>query len=262
MSGSDRRRKDRTLSTGYRPFEELKSLLEKESFSVPRGREPIESIERIKPIETVPKEIFKEASTDEELFRMAMADVTPLCRKNCTEIEHRVLPERARVPRIEPNIDPNIDRESLERLTKLVEQGHGFVVAQTPEYIEDARYCDNPEIAKRLHRGDFSIQAHIDLHGMWVERAEEAVDRFLKESIYTGKRAVLIVHGRGLSSPAKPVLKNKVQEWLSYGPWRKWVIAYSSARKCDGGAGATYVLLRRQPFTKRQRRKKRGGLKG
>jgi hypothetical protein len=35
-----------------------------------------------------------------------------------------------------------------------------------------------------------------------------------------------------------------VVRWLTRGPWRKWIIAYSSARSCDGGTGATYVLLR------------------
>jgi DNA-nicking Smr family endonuclease len=68
---------------------------------------------------------------------------------------------------------------------------------------------------------------------------------------------ILIIHGRGLSSPADPVLKTKVIQWLSTGPWRKWVMAYASARLCDGGAGATYVLLRNRPATKRMKKKKR-----
>jgi DNA-nicking Smr family endonuclease len=113
----------------------------------------------------------------------------------------------------------------------------------------------NPEIAKRLHQGDFSIQTHIDLHGLRVGEAHEAFEQFLTESLRSGKRAVLIVHGRGLSSPAEPVLKSKVKEWLTLGPWRKWVIAFTSARACDGGAGATYVLLRQRPATKRYRRR-------
>jgi len=106
-------------------------------------------------------------------------------------------------------------------------------------------------VARRLHRGDFSIQAHIDLHGFTVEYAKEAFDSFLRASINSGKRAVLIIHGRGLSSPGEPVLKNKVREWLSQGYWLKRVIAYASAQSCDGGAGATYVLLRNRPVSKR-----------
>ena len=35
------------------------------------------------------------------------------------------------------------------------------------------------------------------------------------------------------------------------GVWRKWILAFTSARLCDGGTGATYVLLRERPYTKR-----------
>jgi DNA-nicking Smr family endonuclease len=73
----------------------------------------------------------------------------------------------------------------------------------------------------------------------------------------SGKRAVLVIHGRGLSSPAKPVLKSNVYRWLTTTPWHKWVIAFTSARLCDGGAGACYILLRRKPLTKKYRKKKR-----
>jgi DNA-nicking Smr family endonuclease len=94
------------------------------------------------------------------------------------------------------------------------------------------------------------------LHGLTVEEAQIAFDRFLKESILTGKHAVLIIHGRGLSSPAEPVLKTNVYNWLSHGSWRRWVIAFTSARACDGGAGASYVLLRQQPLAKKFRKRK------
>jgi DNA-nicking Smr family endonuclease len=127
------------------------------------------------------------------------------------------------------------------------------VVSDTPEYMEGVGYRAPPDITQRLHRGDFAVQAHLDLHGLTVEAAWEVFDAFMKDSIMTGKSAVLIIHGRGLSSTAAPVLKTKVSQWLSSGPWRKWVVAFTSARMCDGGSGASYVLLRRRPLTKRQR---------
>ena len=129
--------------------------------------------------------------------------------------------------------------------------GIGFNIFDTPEYIEGTGYNVHPEIARRLHRGDFSIQAHVDLHGLTADDAKEVFEKFAKWAVMTGKRGVLIIHGRGLSSPSEPVLKKKVVEWLTRGLWRKWVIAYASARSCDGGAGATYVLLRQRPVSKR-----------
>jgi DNA-nicking Smr family endonuclease len=152
-------------------------------------------------------------------------------------------------------LDP--EYESVAQLKNLVKYGTGFIVSLTPEYAEGTAWGVNPEVARRLHRGDFSIQDHIDLHGLRVPDARDAIDDFLSKSIAAGKRAVLIIHGRGLSSPSKPILKSKVYRWLTKSPWHKWVIAFTSARLCDGGSGATYVLLRRKPLRKRYRKKRR-----
>lgn len=187
---------------------------------------------------------------DEQIFETAMQGVSMMDRSKYADT-----PEIPELPAIEPNLSSD-DFESLRQLENLVRYGYGFTVSDTSEYIEGTGYEPvNPELILRLHRGDFSIQAHLDLHGMDVEQAQEAFDRFLAESVLSGKRAVLVVHGRGLSSPVRPILKSKVCEWLTRGHWRKWVIAFSSARSCDGGAGATYILLRTRPLTKRFRKK-------
>jgi len=46
-------------------------------------------------------------------------------------------------------------------------------------------------------------------------------------------------------------LKNKVRQWLGLSYWRKRVLAYASAQSHDGGAGATYVLFRERPVSKK-----------
>jgi len=158
---------------------------------------------------------------------------------------------------IQRNPGDDAEHESMKQLSNLVKYGTGFIVSYTSEYIEGTGYCVNPEVARRLHRGKFSIQAHIDLHGLSVKNARHAFGDFLSESIISGKRTVLIIHGRGLSSPAEPILKTKIYQWLTSSPWYKWVIAFTSARLCDGGAGATYILLRQRPLTKRFRKKKK-----
>ena len=62
--------------------------------------------------------------------------------------------------------------------------------------------------------------------------------------------SVLIIHGRGLNSKDQvPVLKTRLAQWLARGSWARLVLAFTSARPCDGGAGALYVLLRRQRHT-------------
>jgi DNA-nicking Smr family endonuclease len=236
----------------FRPFEELKELLEKKSLKsdpsfVDHADEGISKTRDSKNgVSKTDENISNKQVSENELFLEAMANVTPVPRGN--RIEHSFISSPPTGP------GPDSENETLLKLNNLVKFGKGFVVADTPEYIEGRGYNVHPEITKRLHRGDFSIQAHIDLHGLGVEDARNAFEIFLTDSITTGKKAVLIIHGRGLSSPDKPVLKTSVIQWLTCGPWRKWVIAFTSARSCDGGAGATYVLLRRRPMTKRNRK--------
>ncbi len=241
----------------FRPFKNLKTLLKSKSFQL--ASSPADNSGKStaktttgprRPSETANVTAAQKASGNEnDLFMEAMADVKPIVRDDC--LEHDA------APRSPPTPEHDYETETLLRLERLVKHGEGFVVADTPEYIEGTSYNVHPELTKRLHRGDFSIQAHLDLHGLGVESAKNAFDKFFKDAITTGKGGVLIVHGRGLSSPAEPVLKTKVVEWLTCGPWRKWVVAFTSARSFDGGAGATYVLLRQRPVTKSQRKKKK-----
>jgi len=217
----------------FKSFQDLKALLKNRPFSLPEGHhaDPFVREEKETP------------ETEEDLFMKAMEGVRPVSRENCIErISQIELPESSR---------DKEDAEILEKLADLVKYGRGFHVADTPEYIEGTNYHIHPTVAKRLHRGDYSIQAFVDLHGLLAEDAKEVFEKFLKWAVTTGKTGVLIVHGRGLSSPSEPVLKRKVVEWLTHGPWRKWVAAYASARICDGGAGATYVLLSPRPVSKR-----------
>jgi DNA-nicking Smr family endonuclease len=220
-------------------FKDLKVLVEKETFLFPECA-PVKPPEQMR--------VVIDPEKEQQLFQDAMADVTPLTGHSRIECNPQA--------RVQGMHHEDTDAETLVQLEKLVKHGEGFVLAYTPEYIEGIGHRVHPNVSKRLHRGDFSIQAHIDLHGLSVESAGEAFEKFLRDAIASGKRAVSIVHGRGLSSPSKPVLKTKVYEWLTSGPWRKWIIAFSSARPCDGGAGATYVLLRNRPLTKRFRKRK------
>ena len=221
---------------GFQPFEDLDKLLRKKSVDVAPLPEKPHREERNHHTEPVP------AVDEEKIFREAMEGVKTLREGKYVE---------PATPPVHEVTRKNDKDEDLELLTNLVKYGEGFVISDTPEYIEGTGYRVQPEIARRLHRGEFSIQSDIDLHGMNVEEAEAAFEGFLRDSIDGGRKGILVIHGRGLSSPAEPVLKTKVVEWLTTGPWRKWVIAYSSARSCDGGTGATYVMLRHRPVTKR-----------
>ena len=95
---------------------------------------------------------------------------------------------------------------------------------------------------QRLRRGKYSVRAELDLHGMTVPMARQALDLFLSEARLGEEHCVRIIHGKGHGSfNRQPILKGKVALWLSQ---RGDVLAYCSARPIDGGSGAVDVLLK------------------
>jgi len=94
--------------------------------------------------------------------------------------------------------------------------------------------------AQRLRRGQIGIEARLDLHGMTQEEAHGAVEAFLARAASAGRRCVLVITGRS------GVLKSAVPRWLEEGHNRRRLLAVAPAVPRDGGAGALYLLLRRQ----------------
>ncbi|WP_163299992.1 Smr/MutS family protein, partial [Dissulfurirhabdus thermomarina] len=178
--------------------------------------------------------------------RRAMEGVRPIRRPGET-------PSGAPRPR-PPAPAPDEDAAARRRLEALVAGREPVAVEKTPEFVSGVGPGGDPLLVRRLHRGDFAVQAYCDLHGLDAEAAVAACRAFLAAALGEGRRCVAFIHGRGLSSPGPPVLKRLVQQWLSRGPFRRHVLAYCSAPARDGGAGVTYVLLRRRPAARRRGR--------
>jgi DNA-nicking Smr family endonuclease len=184
------------------------------------------------------------AEDDETILRRALDGVRPIAGARA-----------ARVP-VEPQTSRTItseDAEVIARLSDLVSGQAPFDITESDEYTEGCRVGLDPRLLTQLRRGEFAIQAHLDLHRMTREAAKDALEAFTADSVRRGRRSVLIVHGRGLNSPAgRPVLKHECSKWLSHGRIGGHVLAFTSARPADGGTGAMYVLLRlekrRAPF--------------
>ena len=119
-------------------------------------------------------------------------------------------------------------------------------LSDTGEYIEWIRPGIRKDIAQKLHQGDYSVQDCIDLHGMTLGEAKRALSLFFKEAIKKHLFCIKVIHGRGLRSPGEPVLKEALKKLLQ-GQFKKWILAYSSAKDCDGGLGATYIILKSHP---------------
>ncbi|MEG2172544.1 MAG: Smr/MutS family protein [Desulfovibrionaceae bacterium] len=94
--------------------------------------------------------------------------------------------------------------------------------------------------------GAHSPEARLDLHGMNALQAFQALVPFFRTAWHKGLRTVIVVTGRGVNSPTGiAVLRHKVHSWLTQEPFKRVVMAFSTARPSDGGAGSIYVLLRK-----------------
>jgi len=124
-------------------------------------------------------------------------------------------------------------------------------VTNMPEYMEGYAEGINPMTLDKLKNSEFSIQKTLDLHGFSLEDAQKTFEEFITDSIKNGLNCVKVVHGRGLKSRNVPVLKDNLKSWIIRAINRKWVTAFSSARMCDGGPGATCILLNKNPVKKR-----------
>lgn len=96
-------------------------------------------------------------------------------------------------------------------------------------------------LVRKLHRGGWAVEAHVDLHGLFVDEAREEVDGFIREARIRGMRCLRIIHGQGYGSDSgRGILKTLVRRWLKQIPE---VMAFVQAPPKTGDGGALIVLL-------------------
>jgi DNA-nicking Smr family endonuclease len=96
----------------------------------------------------------------------------------------------------------------------------------------------------RLRRGNYPIDARLDLHGLTQAEAHARLAAFLATAQARGNRCVLVITGRGLRTGG--TLRAMTPRWLEAGPNRARVLSFTPAQLHHGGDGALYVLLRRR----------------
>ena len=175
---------------------------------------------------------FQLSAEESELFRHATRRVTPL--------KH----DKAVHPRKRPSPVPRQTHLEQQRVIRdMLSDNFEPVDIETGEELLFSRKGLQHGLIRKLRRGQFTVQAELDLHGLTVDEARLALAEFLVDIRAAGVRCVRIIHGKGYGSRHKlPVLKNKLNGWLQQ---RDEVLAFCSARQVDGGTGAVYVLLKR-----------------
>jgi len=174
--------------------------------------------------------------SDAEVLAASLAGVSPLPGSTPRVRIRRKLD----ISHVEARIEAG-RKEDLEALHR----GEGFDVTFEDRYVRARAAGVSRETLSRLEKGEFPICAHLDLHGMPLDDARKAVDVFLVAQQKRGHRCVLLVTGKGKNSlGGRGVLREQVPEWLARGPSSRRVLAFASARPCDGGLGALVVLMR------------------
>jgi DNA-nicking Smr family endonuclease len=169
---------------------------------------------------------------DIHLFRDSVGEVKPVR-------DDKVLPPRR------PISPRPVFREmdEAEVLRDLLSDQFDPLELETGEELIYIRPGLQHRTLKKLRRGLLVVDAELDLHGMTVPVARQAVAEFLHECRRRHIQCARIIHGKGRGSRHRaPILKQKIGGWLRQ---RDEVLAYCSARSYDGGTGAVYVLLKK-----------------
>lgn len=108
---------------------------------------------------------------------------------------------------------------------------------------------------KTMMRGKLDPDARIDLHGMTVAQAHQALLGFILSAHARGLRLVLVITGKGRKKAADHVapmpvragvLKHEVPHWLRSAPLAPLVLELRESHRSHGGTGAYYVYLRKR----------------
>lgn len=169
---------------------------------------------------------------EREVFATAIGKVKPLPHKGKTHLPYD--------PPAPIAAQQQLDEQRALRET-MSDDWDTSSLLDTDEHLSFRRPGIGIDVTRKLRKGDWTVQAQVDLHNLRSDEAREALGSFIRESFKNGLRCVRVVHGKGLGSPGKvPVLKNKVHSWLIQ---KNQVLAFVQATPAQGGAGALVVLL-------------------
>ncbi len=174
----------------------------------------------------------KSPSESAEVFRAAMAGVQPLKCENRLALR----PERPTpVPR-------QLRHDEAAVLQELLQPVDDPAEIETGEELLYLRTGYPPLLLRQLRRGVFSCADSIDLHAMTEKIAQEVLVQFIAQASRHDLGCVRVIHGKGLRSHGRPVLKLMAQKFLKKHPS---VIAFASCRPINGGTGAVDILLKK-----------------
>ena len=191
-----------------------------------------------------------ESGTDEtDMFLQEMEGVRPLKSDTKAPEKAQPTPTQAQLAR----------REAAERSFEL---NPGKLASEYVELVEPLDIIDFKRdgvqngVWRCLKRGDYEVQARLDLQHCRLEEAKRQLYEFIRDCQRLDLRTVLVHHGRGEKSTPPALIKSYTAKWLTQIPE---VLAYHSAQKAHGATAAVYVLIQKSEREKQRNRERHKG---
>jgi len=102
---------------------------------------------------------------------------------------------------------------------------------------------------RRLKSGAVTPDRVLDLHGLNLDSAWQAIDRGLERAIAAGDRTLLLITGHhrpGDPPIARGRIRAAVHDWLAASRHSANIAAVRGAHRRHGGGGSLYIVLRRR----------------
>jgi DNA-nicking Smr family endonuclease len=108
--------------------------------------------------------------------------------------------------------------------------------------------------AKKFRKGRMPCDGRLDLHGLTLAQAHNALVHFIRSQAERGARCVLVITGKGSSAAhtegalhsSRGRIKAELMHWLNAAPLRQVILAVTPANPKQPESGAVYVLLKRR----------------
>jgi DNA-nicking Smr family endonuclease len=119
------------------------------------------------------------------------------------------------------------------------------IIKPTNKQISLSGLIKNDKSDMRLRRGDFPIDATLDLHGLTYIKAQDLLLRFIDRSLVDGHKNLLVITGKGLKPDGTlGVIRQNISFWLNDVNLSDKIGAFCHAKNKDGGEGAFYIRLK------------------
>lgn len=164
-----------------------------------------------------------------ELWARVTATIAPLSRE-------KVQPQRAeKAPQPAP-------------ANRVVQPVRPKPVTITPPSVRPGTTLDGTW-DKKLRSGSIAPDHVLDLHGMNLAQAWQAIDSELERAINRGDRVLLLITGH--HRPGDPPVQRgriraAVHDWLAHSRHAAKIAAVRGAHRRHGGGGSLYLILRRK----------------